>query len=161
MNHTKEWFDPIYRENRGKLLTMARNLLVNSHPEIAEDIVQRTFMVLLMKEELVRDHPNIRGWLRQTLTNLLKNELRLARYEMEVPFPVGIELVAKNREEDAEYSLPSELSAEERKLLLLVAKGYKPKDIAKMEGITPDACRVRIMRARKHFTILKFGREYF
>ena len=154
MNRKNEWIAPIYHENRGRLIRLARRLLEDSDVQIAEDVVQKTFEELLKAGEEMQSHPNIAGWLCKTLSNVVKNTARLSHYRMEVPFPKGYEAVSGDWRENRPYELPSELTPEEREILLLVAMGYRPQDIAKMKGISPGACRVRLMRARRHVRIL-------
>lgn len=149
MNPVEEWFDPIYDANFNRLLNLARNMLVVDL-ELAEDMVQRTFLVLLVKREQVQNHPNITGWLIKTLSNIIDNEENRAKYKREVPLFPDCDF-ADNMVENFQEHLPQGLTEEERRLLVLhVECGYSLKDIAKDEGIHPAACRMRWRRARIH-----------
>lgn len=148
MDHVEGWFESVYDENYRKLIRLAYYILKNEG--LAEDTVQSAFMTLLMKEREVRSRPGISKWLKTTVRNIAWNEMNKAKYKVEVPLQQRHEAVGREMEEDFLSLLPPGLSEGERRLLYLrVEQGYSIKEIAGMEGCTPEACRMRMWRARE------------
>lgn len=148
MDHVEGWFEDIYNEQYRKMIRLAYYILQDE--DLAEDAVQSTFMTFLIKEKSLRTHTDISKWLKVTLRNVANNEMKKARYRMEVPFCPEHEPAGAMPEEDFLSLLPRGLSEKERRLLYLrVEMGYSLKEIAAMDGCTPDACRVRLWRIRQ------------
>ena len=118
MSPVQAWFDAIYEENFKLLLRTAMHLLRDR--QLAEDMVQTVFLTLLSKHEGLQDHPNIRGWLIQTLKYQIQSELQLARYSREVSLNhEQIIAVEEPQEPDFLSLLPTELSSSEKMILYL------------------------------------------
>ena len=149
MNPTNEWFCSIYSKHFPKMVRTLYQAIGDG--EMAEDLVQEAFVSLFLKQEKVRqDYPSVVPWLWQTVKFRFKNEMRRSKYKWEVPFPEDFEPVARDVGDNPRHSLPPGLSEEEQELLLLTAHGYMAVDIARVKGITPSACRMRLKRARDH-----------
>ena len=117
---------------------------------MAEDIVQNAFSALLIKREQLRNHPNIRGWLIQTVRNMANNEQNRARYTREVPILPEHEPAAGEPLPDFMSLLPPELSESERQILYLhIEAGLSHEEIAARLGCRPEASRMRLCRARR------------
>ena len=67
-----EWLARLYKDNAAGMWSAALPLL--GDPKVAEDVVQDVFVVLLLKQEEVRQHNNPKGWLYKTLFNRIKRE---------------------------------------------------------------------------------------
>ena len=83
MSDLDAWFDPIYAANYPRLVKVAYYILWDE--DLVEDIVQNAFSALLIKQEQLRNHPNISGWLTKTVRNMADNERNRARYAREIP----------------------------------------------------------------------------
>jgi RNA polymerase sigma-70 factor (ECF subfamily) len=145
-----EWFDPIYLEHRSLLLRIAKRLMRRS--DSVEDMVQTVFLIMLTKHKELVDHPNIRGWLVLTLRNQIMTEQQKAYHSREVEFSEKLETVATAPSAGKFMDeLPPGLTDAERELLYLhIEAGYHHKEIAEYLGCSPEACRMRLLRAKHH-----------
>ena len=148
MRSVDAWFDPIYKGSYKKVFHTAYYL--SEDERLAEEVVQDAFVCLLMKSGELRDHPNIQGWLVTTVRNLMMNELRRAYRSQEIPIPADREIPAGGEAASLLELLPQELSEAERQLLYLhMEAGYSHNEIAAHLGCSPEACRMRLSRAKK------------
>lgn len=153
MDHVEGWFESVYTENYPRLIRLAYYILGDEG--LAEDTVQSAFMTLLMKEEAVRSCTSVSKWLKTAVRNIAWNEMGKAKYRLEVPLQRKHEPVGGEMEEDFFSLLPPGLSERDRRLLYLrVELGYSIKEIAELEGCTPDACRMRMWRVRERYKAL-------
>ena len=150
MSEQNEWFDQLYREHSARLTKTAFHVLLDR--QLAEDMVDETFLTLLYAQRELIQHPNIGGWLTVTLKNILKDELKSARRKHEAPFVFN-----KNTTEHDTYNhslkdlLPKELSLKEQEILILLFEEQLSYDeIAKRLGISITNCRTRAFRAKVH-----------
>ena len=116
-----------------------------------EDLVETVFEKLYSKYDHVKDHPNILGWLVETLKHQVGSEMQKAYRHREVAMAPEFDSAAPSREEDFMSVLPPGLSESERQILYLhIEAGYSLEEIAAMLGCSPTACRMRYSRARRH-----------
>lgn len=149
MKQAEEWFDSIYTKYHDQMVKIAFGILDDR--ELAKDIAQNTFLTLLLKQEQLRDHCNIYGWLVKTVKNHIGNELQRACHSLEVPLLPKHESVAAETPVDFLSVLPTELSESEQHILYLFYEvGLSHEEIAVKLGCTPAACRMRLYRAKKH-----------
>lgn len=149
MNPVEAWFNPIYSEYHDKLVKLAFRLLGDE--ELAKDIANTAFLTLLTKYEEVREHPLIYGWLVKTVRNLIMSETQKARYSMEVPFLPGIDLAASEAPPGLFSVLPQGLTEDECRILCYFFEDrLSHEEIAARMGCSPDACRMRLHRAKEH-----------
>ena len=149
MSPVQAWFDAIYEENFKLLLRTAMHLLRDR--QLAEDMVQTVFLTLLSKHEGLQDHPNIRGWLIQTLKYQIQSELQRARYSREVPFTHD-QVIAEEEAHEPDFLslLPTELSSGEKMILYLhIEVGLTHEEIAERMGCSTEASRMRLYRAKR------------
>lgn len=144
------WFDNIYRQYQRKLLTVAFRLL--NDWGLAEDITQNVFLTLYLKQDSLRSHPNIQGWLFHTLRNHIMNETQKAFRTREVALlSDGSPAVNLEYTPSLSDSLPSGLGQEELLLLhLFFEEGLNHEEIAARLGCSVEACRMRLYRAKAH-----------
>lgn len=126
--------------------------------ELAKDLVNKTFSVLLVKLDVVIMHPHPVGWLYKTLQYIYKREVK-RKYFTEVPLfeetifsiyeahypqtPVNVESLLE--------ILPTGLSKNDKQLLeWRYGEQYSYEEIAQWLGIKEDACRKRVSRAIIH-----------
>ena len=149
MSPVQAWFDAIYEENFKLLLRTAMHLLRDR--QLAEDMVQTVFLTLLSKHEGLQDHPNIRGWLIQTLKYQIQSELQRARYSREVPLTHD-QVIAEEEAHEPDFLslLPTELSNSEKMILYLhIEVGLTHEEIAERMGCSTEASRMRLYRAKR------------
>lgn len=146
--NTDQWFTDLYRLNASKMVRYAYAQL--RRMEIAEELVEDAFVMLLRKQEQVAQHPNPSGWLWKTLQHLILSEVRAARNRLEVPLEQDFDLAAPQQEEDAlSDALPEGLSPREREILLLYyEEELSHQEIARRLGISELNSRTRLFRAR-------------
>lgn len=144
------WFDQLYREHSARLIKLAFYSLKDR--QLAEDVVEETFLTLLYKRRELMGHPNISGWLAVTLKNIIDDELKSARRKHEAPF-----VFDENFGERDTYNqplkdlLPKGLSAKEKEILVLFyEEQLSYEEISQQLGISITNCRTRAFRARVH-----------
>ena len=116
-----------------------------------EDLVATVFEKLYSKYDQVKDHPNIKGWLVETLKHQIGSEMQKAYRHREVAMDPEFDSAAPSWEEDFMSVLPPGLSESERQILYLhIEAGYSHVEIARMIGCSPTACRMKYSRARRH-----------
>lgn len=76
MSEQNQWFIELYREHSSRLFKQAYYVLRDRH--LAEDLVEEAFLILLYKQKDLLTHPNIGGWLSQTLKHLILDETKSA-----------------------------------------------------------------------------------
>ena len=148
MSDLDAWFNPIYAANYPRLIKEAYYILWDK--DLVEDIVQNAFSALLIKQEQLRNHPNISGWLIKTVRNMADNERNRARYTREIPLLPEYEPAVDGPPPDFFWLLPSELSKKEKQILYLhIEAGLSHEEIAAQLGCKPEASRMRLYRARQ------------
>lgn len=152
----------LHREHFSKIVSLLYRKCGDM--EISRDITQDTFKTALEKKALLKNHPNLAGWLYITAYNKLKNEMKKKRLHSEVPLEEVEALCCEYNFNELEYSLPRELSADERDIIILRLEkqcGYR--EIAEMRGISEEAARQQFSRAfrkcKKTFENLSQNRD--
>ena len=143
-----QWFTDLYRHNAPKMVRYAYAQL--RRMEIAEELVEDAFVLLLRKQDQVAEHPNPSGWLWKTLQHLILTEVRAARNRVEVPLEQDFDLAAPQREEEAlSDALPEGLTPREREILLLYyEEELSHEEIPRKLDISELNSRTRLFRAR-------------
>ena len=121
--------------------------------ELAEDAFAETFSVAWRRRDAIPSEPL--PWLYGVARKVIANQRRSARRQAAVarrlvetaPTPSADETPESSRRVVAALA---HLRETDRELLMLVAwEGLKPTDAARVLGITPARCRVRLHRARR------------
>lgn len=155
MGMTKEqaqYIERLYVDMFGSLYSYAYGILKNTH--LAEETVQETFQVACSKPTALTSSKNPKGWLMNTLKNVVRNTLRkratLEKYIAEAE-SADINLIASpssGNNVDLMYS--DMVTEEEFQLLKWVAiDQYTMLEAAETLGITVEACKKRVQRAEK------------
>lgn len=125
---------------------------------LAEEAVQDVFRIACVKIDALASSENPNGWLINTLKYVLLNIKRhQARTKMLIVTSVTIEeLNLKDDKSDSQIAVDFEityqklLGNEDYKLLeLVVLKQYTIAEAAKALGISIEACKKRVQRAKK------------
>ena len=152
MGKIDPWFDSIYRENAARLFKVANYILRNR--ALAEELVQDTFMVLLVHREKVEQYERPEAFLMNVLRKRIGSEIQRASYRMEEPLDVRHEAIAAVDvfEDGFEEALPDWLNEQDRQFLILrVEEGRSLREVAFIMGCSEHACQVRMYRLREKF----------
>ena len=128
---------------------------------IIDDITQETFIEAYKHVDELMKHPNYKGWLYNTAKFKAKY-LRASQYKRD---SMQTEIDNLDREENAIYDtheqllydeLKSRLSPKDYRLIILKYKmGYTYEEIARKDGSSPGACKMRINRIIKKLRGMK------
>lgn len=151
MPNWDDWFDSLYRENAPRMVKQAMYLIRNK--QIAEEIVNEAFLILLYKKCDLVSHPNIQGWLSQTLKNLVSDELKSAKHQLELPLNSGMDIpVTHTYQQSLSEVFPQGLTAKDQEILILFyEKQLSYEQIADRLHILAMNCRTRMFRAKAHY----------
>lgn len=148
----RERIGELYLEMYDKLKIYARNSLENE--SLAEEAVQETFRIACQKPEALCDCPNPHGWLVITLKNTIRN-IRSNRATAKRIVEIYLLDQAKDFAvyEDAislKIQYEDVADTEEFKLLCeLAIEGRSHAEMAKDRGISVNACKKRVQRAKE------------
>lgn len=145
------WEDALLREHFPKLIKIAMHYVHDMH--LAEDMAQEAFVVFLDKKNAgeLDDCGNIGAWLKTVVVNRCRSEMQRMRYHVEQPLLDEVISVHASDQLPFAEKLPQGLSAAERQALCCFYEyRMSHKEIAAFYGISEEACRVRLYRARMH-----------
>ena len=153
------WIEALYREEYPAMVEYAARRLDNE--DMAQELAQETFKVLLENAEELAFHVNVRGWLRQTLKNKMLAYWKSGRTDLRrfVTYEEASEQIHEPR--PLEESI-SRLTVEEilriarkrlsndhyRHLIRLTVDGASHATVAKEFGISVSASEKRLERTR-------------
>ncbi|WP_292144355.1 RNA polymerase sigma factor [Butyrivibrio sp.] len=150
-SHRKEKFEKIYRENFERVYRYAYMILLDQHD--AEDVTSETFMAAFNEfDSYDANKASVITWLSRIAHNKAINLLRSSAYRERNELPQmdtkGAEDKAiENISEDVAFATLSFLSAEEREFLTYrYVFEFSNKEIAKLQGSTEDAIKMRYKR---------------
>lgn len=161
MGRTDPWFDSLYRENSKKLFKVAYYVLKNR--AIAEELVQDTFMVLLVQREKVEKYEHPEAYLMDVLRKRIGSELQKASRKREEPLEAKHESIAAREDfnEGVGDILPGWVNEQERKILIWRAEeGLSFQQIALRLGCSEHACHARMYRLREKFKKHRDNEKY-
>ena len=170
-----ESFDAIYDEYRPRIFGFL--LRLSRRRTVAEDLLDETFLRLVRHAPGLRDHTNLGAWLFTVARNLYWSYRRASALEDDVepatlslwpitaPGPTPFDLAAgselETRLEQALRALPPQ---HREVLLLVIREGMKPSEAAEVCGVTAEALRQRLARARaaliRHMNLERPARRY-
>lgn len=142
----RQLIEALYRTNRDKMYRCAYRLI--GRVDKAEELVQEAFVLALIHESKLMNHPNPMSWLFVTLKYQIMNDRRRKESSSEISLDDFFSLEAEPLKETLDTSLPKELSDSERQLLIWKFEGQIDyEEMSERLGITKNACRIRVMRA--------------
>ena len=142
----------LYKEMYDNLYTYAYGIL--REKELSEELVQETFQIACGKPSELLSSANPRGWLMNTLKNVMKNVRRkratMAKYIV-LAEAVDIDQIAvSDPGSDIDLLYSGLISEDEFQLLKRVTVDrYTMLEAAEELGISEDACKKRVQRAKK------------
>jgi RNA polymerase sigma-70 factor (ECF subfamily) len=131
--------------------------------EAAEDLCQDTFFKALRGWRQHDPAANPVAWLYRIATNTAYDYLRRRRRARLAPLVAAKELAGASQLErqieacEPVHSVLAQLPPQYRAPLLLVHAGHSTSEIAEKLGCTPDAVKMRLLRARARFRQLYQG----
>ena len=148
----EKYIEQLYREMYTCLFFYAKNAQGNK--SLAEEAVQDTFRIACIKPESLMRSKNPRGWLINTLKNVIRNRRRtearlnnLLLAAMSACEPQSKATVAA-AEFHAAYA--DALGKDDFQLLInIVIRRYTMLEVAEELGITVEACKKRVQHAKK------------
>ena len=148
----EKYIEQLYREMYTCLFFYAKN--AQGTKSLAEEAVQDTFRIACIKPESLMSSKNPRGWLINTLKNVIRNRRRtearlnnLLLAAMSACEPQSKATVAA-AEFHAAYA--DALGKDDFQLLInIVIRRYTMLEVAEELGITVEACKKRVQRAKK------------
>ena len=115
----------------------------------AYDAVQETFIKYLEHKKKFHDPEHEKAWLLRVNINICKNMMRFHRLHP----TVGIDTINLSYQEDKDYELMNALFRLRKQakevIILYFIEGYKNKEIAAILGISENAVKKRLERAKK------------
>lgn len=152
-------FDEVYAAYRPRLFSFLVRLC--GHPDLAEDLLQETFLRLARHAPSLAPDTRLKPWLFTVARNVFISHQRWALLDvarvselrlfalLEPPEPSPFARAAANETERQLEQAIAELPLPYREVILLVAvDGMSPSEAASVLGLEPPAVRKRLERAR-------------
>lgn len=119
-----------------------------SSRDIARDVVQETFLVALNKIDVLMESQNPRGWLFNTLKNVIGNTYR-QQQRLSTTVPLEECNLTEELTPSVSATFQSTIPQEELQILIWTyCEGWPYADVAERLGISLAACKKRIQRAK-------------
>ena len=145
---------PGQKEMIGQLMRQYAPLMVQltfrrtGDPQLAEELVQETFLTACKKADIICSHEKPLAWLYQTLQYLTMKEINKACHSREQSSEDLQDLGAADDPPAFHEILPRNLTTEERRILILrFEHRLSHREIAEALGISEAACRKQVSRA--------------
>ena len=144
--------DALYREHSERLLRYL--LRLSGNIEVAEDLLQETFMKALERPPQTNDHP--RAWLFTVATNLMRDHARrrgrrdqllLERHPRPYPGPTPLESAERAELRERLYVALGSLNERERIATVMREEGFTHREIAEAIGTTTGTIGTLLARA--------------
>jgi len=145
------FIEELYIEMHDKLTVYAQSAL--DDPSQAEEAVQDTFRIACAKPDDLLSSNNPRGWLFKTLKNIIKNTLHNRARLNNLLISIDVDTIEDTNsasEENFDFLYSNIAEKEEYKLLKRIAfEKCTMLEAAQELGISVEACKKRVQRARK------------
>ena len=145
---------PTQKEYIGHLMRQYAPLMVQltfrrtGDPQLAEELVQETFLTACKKADIVCSHEKPLAWLYQTLQYLTMKEINKACHSREQSSEELYDLAVADDPPSFHEILPRNLTTEEQRILILrFEHRLSHREIAEALGISEAACRKQVSRA--------------
>ena len=148
------WVRELYKRNALKMYKIALRRLGNK--EEAENIVQEVFLLLIVKLDFVKNHPNPSGWLMTVTQNLIHRSADRKQKELSHEVPLedgGIQIGGSpDRIISLRDMMPPGLTQREENLLVWFYEDeLSYEEIAARLKIPIMTCRTQMFRAKQHY----------
>jgi RNA polymerase sigma-70 factor (ECF subfamily) len=151
-------FEAVHRAFHARLFGFLARL--SNNRDVAEDLVEETWLRLVAHATRLRPDTNLGAWLFTVARNLYASYCRsrlledsasvdtLGLWPAASPAPSPIELAEASETARRIAAAVASMPLTYRESLLLAAEGLRPAEAAVICGITPEAMRQRLSRAR-------------
>ena len=148
----RQFLEQLYIDMFGVLSQYANSILGNI--ALAEEAVQETFRIACLNPDKVMNSPNPKGWLFNTLKYTIRNSQRSRdranRLLVEYLLTHGNLTEISENQISLEVAFAGVAEREEFQLLKEYAvEGKSHSEMAQKRGITVEACKKRVQRAKK------------
>lgn len=153
MSSSEPWqsdLEQIYREMYPTLYAYALRILKDH--ALAEEAIQDTFCIACAKREQVLSTPKPQGWIMLTLKHVMQNMLRSQRKLQKLLFLTASEELSVDSPEllDVDVLFGNVSDSEDFRLLKRISlEQCTIVELAQDLGISVEACKKRVQRARK------------
>ena len=154
-----EAFDAVFEASRARVFAFL--LRLSRHRTLAEDLLDEVWLRLVAHAQGLRPDTRLAPWLFTVARNLYWSHRRSASFEeaqdqvllglagSALNWPSPFDLAAAGELERRVERALAELPPPQREVLLLVGReGLTPSEAADVCGVTPEAMRQRLARAR-------------
>lgn len=153
----RQQIEQLYVQMYDKMLLYARSTLGGTPS--AEEAVQETFRIACMRPEALCTSPNPQGWLVTALKHVLSNTERnrqSAKHLLVEYLTLNADVLTVARDRISFQVLYADvLDLEEFRLIQeMVLEGKSHLELAQARGISVDACKKRVQRAKKKLRLL-------
>ncbi len=152
-NPQNERIEQFYREMYKVLYVYAKNAL--SSPPLAEEVTQDVFCIACSKSDEFLQSDNPKGWLMQTLKNVIQNvkrqQAKMKRLAIISLNSEESDLLATYDEVDVDILYGDMAPREDFQIFKRIAlDNCSMKEAADEFGISVEACKKRVQRMRKY-----------
>lgn len=145
--------EDLYRQMYGLLFEYARSSLSND--SLAEEAVQDTFFIACQKPEAICSSPNPKGWLVNTLKYVISNTVRnraTANRVLKDYLTFQLSEISASDDLEGLETLYGDIAESDAFKLLkeMTVDGLSHLEMARRRGISVDACRKRVQRAKEY-----------
>lgn len=157
-------FEAIYEAYRPRLFSFLARL--SRRRDVAEDLLEETWLRLVTRASELTDETRLGPWLFTVARNLFASwcrhravdESRILDFALSwpgaLPRESPFELAARGETERRLETALARLPARDREVLLLVAgEDLSPAEAAAVLGLSPEAVRKRLQRARERLAL--------
>lgn len=143
-----QFIEELFKSEYTNLFCFAYNTLLDEN--LSDVAVQDTFLIALKKPDALCSSQKPVGWLYNTIKNVIKHIIR----DRDYLYKKNISLHDVLDESDPYLDTYSEVrldvsNSDEWKLLMkFYIEGYSTRELAEMQGVSEEACKSRLKRAR-------------
>lgn len=152
MDERRIWFERAFEDTK-KIVLQAGRRAVRRYPMLREDLddlIQDTYLELYRKSDQLRAHPNLAGWLVETLNRKAKNRARKRMRELSRRISMDSPSISFEPDDDLRGAIANELGADALSLLEAHYIGGVPIEaLANARGTTAAAIKMRFHRWKK------------
>lgn len=148
-----KFIETLYIKNASLLFNYANIVLSNA--SLAEEAAQETFVIACIKQHALENSPNPEGWIMNTLKNVCRNIQKNRNYYLSRILSLNESVLGTTTLESEnlwETNVQDFISKEDFMILKkVILEGYSYKDLANELGISLEACKKRVQRAKQRF----------
>lgn len=140
-----DFIEPLYNNEYKRLFMIAYRWTKDQ--ELAQDLVQDTFLLAIFNQEKIMNHPKPGAWLMQTLRNLIMNNLRSPSHKT-ISLDEVLEIPARTINDSIDRLLPVQLKDREREILIWrFEQQMSYNEMSKRLNVSESLCRKWVSQA--------------